>query len=142
MGYSSGILNRRVTFIRRVTPERGAFGHNSGSGRYERVGTVWAAVDFSRGLKAMREGALDAYDTVMVRLRWNGSVSRDCLLQVDGKTWQIESFNESFSGNQIQITAREQVGGPSEVSLVEGLMDSSRIALECSDLGPLFVELD
>ena len=105
MAYSSGMLNRRVTVARRVTSENRAFG--DGGEQYEVLGTFWAAEDFSKGLKALREGALDAYDTVMFRMRYQAEIDRWCLIQYRGKWYQILSFNENYEENQIQITAQE-----------------------------------
>jgi lipocalin len=62
---------------------------------------------FNKGVKAMREGALDAYDTVMFRCRYNAKFDRWCLLQYKGKWYQITSFNDDAQDNQIQITATE-----------------------------------
>ena len=60
-----------------------------------------------KGVKAMHEGALDAYDTVMFRCRYSAAIDRWCLLQYHGKWYQITSFNEDYQENQIQMTATE-----------------------------------
>ena len=110
VGYSTGMMNRRVTVLQRKADTQGAFGRNSGGRKYEQAGTVWAAVDFSRGTKAMREGAMDAYDRIMVRCRYTNILTRECLLLWDGKVFQIESFNADRYANTIQITAAEMPG--------------------------------
>lgn len=71
------------------------------------VATVWANITFSKGVKSLKEGALDAYDTVIVRMRYNNIVSRDSLLVHDGTVYQITSFHRDFQENIIQITATE-----------------------------------
>lgn len=76
---------------------------------YKPVAEVWADVTWSKGVKALREGALDAYDTIMVRMRYNTVVSRDSRLQHDGVTYQIQSFHPDRQDNTIQITATEVV---------------------------------
>ena len=64
---------------------------------------------WSKGSKALREGALDAYDTVMIRMRYNDVVTRDSRLQHGGVTYQIQSFYPDHQENTIQITATEIV---------------------------------
>jgi SPP1 family predicted phage head-tail adaptor len=114
MAYSSGMLNKRVTVAKRVTAENRTFG--DGGERYEIVGTFWAAESFNKGLKSLREGALDAYDTVMFRMRYHAEIDRWCVLQYLGKWYQILSFHEDYQDNQIQITAQEMANQPEVVS--------------------------
>ena len=78
---------------------------------YVYAGTVWAGVDFSRGTMSLREGALDAYDRIMVRLRWTSSVTRECRLRWRGRIFAIESFYDSYEENTVQITAIELTEG-------------------------------
>jgi hypothetical protein len=72
---------------------------------------------FNKGVKAMREGALDAYDTVMFRCRYIKQLDRWCLLKFKGKWYQITSFNDDYQDNQIQITATELAN--QQVNIVE-----------------------
>lgn len=104
MAYTSGLLKERVTIKNKVTAS--AFGETTG---YADAGTVWADVTFSKGVKSLREGALDAYDTVIIRMRWNNIVNRDSHLVHDGKEYQIQSFHRDYQENIIQITAQEIV---------------------------------
>ncbi len=104
MSYQSGFLHTRVTIRNKVTTA--AFGETTG---YQDVATVWANVSFSKGMKALHEGALDAYDTVIVRMRYNTIVSRDSHLVHDEKEYQIQSFHRDHRENIIQITAVEIV---------------------------------
>lgn len=108
MSYATGILNKRVTVLRRVRSTSDEFGRGSDGYTFEPVAALWAAVDFTRGVKAMREGALDAYDTVMIRLRWHPSVTRESLIGHDGKTYEIQSFHADRQRDTIQITATER----------------------------------
>lgn len=110
MAYSTGIMNRRVAIMVRSTSDTGSFGRNSAGQSYAYAATVWAAVDFNRGTKAMHEGAYDGYDRVMFRMRWNPTVDRSSMLVWDGRTYQIESFNADKYQNTIQITAVETPG--------------------------------
>ena len=106
MAYSTGILNKRVTVAKRAADTQETFG-KAGQPKYELLGTFWMAEDFNKGVKSLREGAFDAYDTVMFRMRYNKDIDRWCLLKYQGKWYQIQSFNESYQENQIQITAIE-----------------------------------
>lgn len=102
MAYSTGILKHRVTILNKVVAT--GFGETTG---YQSAGTVWADVTWIKGVKALREGALDAYDTIMVRMRYNTIVSRDSRLQYGGATYQIQSLHADYQDNIIQITATE-----------------------------------
>ena len=70
-----------------------------------------------KGVKAMREGAMDAYDTVMFRCRFIKQLDRWCLLKFKGNWYQITSFNDDYQDNQIQITATELAN--QQVNIVE-----------------------
>ena len=107
MAYSTGMMNKRVTIATRVKQEMGDFGMGSAGLEYQILGTFWAAEDFNRGTKALREGAVDAYDTVMFRMRYNAQIDRCCLIKYHDVWYQIDSFNASYHDNSIQITARE-----------------------------------
>ena len=75
--------------------------------RYSILGEFWAAEDYNKGVKSLREGAYDAYDTVMFRMRYHAEIDRWCLIQYQGRWYQIQSFNANYQDNQIQITAME-----------------------------------
>lgn len=97
--YSTGMLNRRVAIMKRATDAQD-FGKDRG---YVYATTVWASVDYSRGTKSLREGALDAYDKLVIRMRWNNVVDPFCMVVYHGRTYQIESFNDDDHDNQIQL---------------------------------------
>ena len=104
MGYSSGFLKHHVTILNKVTATK--FGETT---RYEKAAEVHADVSWSKGVKALREGTLDAYDTVLIRMRWNNIVTRESRLECDGKTYQIQSLHADRQDNIIQITATEVI---------------------------------
>jgi SPP1 family predicted phage head-tail adaptor len=54
---------------------------------------------------------MDAYDTIMVRLRYDTKVTRDCKVEVDGTTYRIQSFHADQRQGTIQITAVEEIAG-------------------------------
>ena len=116
-------MNKRVTVAKRYEEKNPTFGGSSSVTKYEILGTFWAAEDFNRGVKSLREGAYDAYDTVMFRMRYHEGVDRWCLLQFHGKWYQIQSFNEDYQENQIQMTAIEMAN--QKVTIVEPYNPSS-----------------
>ena len=65
----------------------------------------------------MHEGALDAYDTVTFRMDFDPAIDRWCLLQYEGKWYQIQSLNGSYHENKLQITAIEMAN--QKVTIVE-----------------------
>ena len=122
MSYQSGFLHNRVTIKNKVVAT--GFGETTG---YQEVGTVWANVSFSKGMKALHEGALDAYDTVIIRMRWNNIVNRDSHLVHDGREYQIQSFHRNYEENIVQITAQEVVqGAPSYSPSANAIMGGPR----------------
>ncbi len=104
MAYPSGLLKSRVTILHKQVAS--GFGETTS---YQPSATVWAAATWSKGATALREGALDAYDTVMIRMRYNDIVTRDSRLQHGGVTYQIQSLHADRQENTIQITATEIV---------------------------------
>ena len=105
------MLNKRIRIAKRAEEQGSSFG-KSGQPQYSWLGWFWAAESFSKGVKALHEGALDAYDTVMFRLRYHECIDRWCVIRYDGKWYQINSFNASKQDNQIQITATEMANNP------------------------------
>ncbi len=104
MAYTSGLLKHRVTILNKQVAS--GFGETTS---YQPAATVWADVTWSKGAKALREGALDAYDTVLIRMRYNDVVTRDSRLQHGSVTYQIQSLHADRQENTIQITATEIV---------------------------------
>ena len=101
------MLGKRIKIAKRVDSEGGNFGRSSGGQKYTLLGEFWSSEKFDKGMKSLREGAVDAYDTVMFRLRFHEGIDRWCLIQYLGKWYQIKSCNEDFQTNEIQITATE-----------------------------------
>lgn len=105
MSYSSDILRERVNILNKKDPDKTGFGETT---QYETVACgIHANVTWSKGVKSLREGALDAYDTIMIRMRWNSIVTRDSRLEYNGATYQIQSLHADRYENTIQITATE-----------------------------------
>lgn len=109
MGYETGMLKDRIVVLQRIIPD-GKGGRASGKPRFEPVhDCIWASVTWTKGMKAMREGALDAYDTVMIRTRWFPFLTRESFIGFEDRIYQIMSFNADRMENTIQITAQEMV---------------------------------
>ena len=104
MPYTSDILHYVVTVFNKQNAT--GFGETTA---YSLAGCVHAGITWKKGQKALNEGALDAQDTVLIRMRWNSIVKRDSRLQYDGVTYQIQSFHTDRRDNSIQITATEIV---------------------------------
>ena len=101
------MLNKMVFVYNKKDPDKLKFGEKIS---YELTTCIHADVTWSKGVKAMREGALDAYDTVLIRMRWTNHVNRDSLLECDDVVYQIQSMHADRHDNTIQITATEMVG--------------------------------
>lgn len=106
MSYSTGMLRDRIHIATRAEEQGNTFG-KSGQPKYQMLGAFWANATFNKGVKALREGAMDAYDTVMFRLRYHAAIDRWCLIQHNGTWYQIQSFHADEHDNTIQITAQE-----------------------------------
>ena len=116
------MLNKRVKVAKRATTQDNTFGGSSSVTKYEWLNqngdhAFWMGETFNKGVKSLREGAFDAYDTVMFRCRYHEGIDRWCLLQYNGKWYQIQSCNEEYQDNTIQITATEMAN--QQVTIVE-----------------------
>ena len=100
--------NHRITILNKVAPTEKAFGEKTG---YKRDGSLNSSYEFNKGTKALREGALDAYDTVIFRLNFSGNaaktITRESLIEMNGKIYQIQSLNADHQENKIIIRATE-----------------------------------
>ena len=100
--------NHRITILNKVAPSEKAFGEKTG---YKRDGSLNSSYEFNKGTKALREGSLDAYDTVIFRLNFSGNaaktITRESLIEMNGKIYQIQSLNADHQENKIIIRATE-----------------------------------
>ena len=103
------MLKHRVTILNRkeelTTSKWGKDGEGVG---WENAGCVWAAVDWARGLSGMREGSLDVYGVVIVRMRWNNIVNERSRIIYEGHTYNIlgDTFHPDMQENTIQFHAQ------------------------------------
>ena len=122
-GFTSGMRNHRVTILNKVQPSERQFGEKTG---YRRDGSLWSSYEFSKGTRALREGALDAYDSVIFRMNFsaNVTITRESLIECDGKVYQVQSLNSDKRENKIIIRATEMTA---QVNIVEPPYSTSEI---------------
>lgn len=108
MAYTSGILKHRVTILNRDEAQSSKWGKDGAGVQWQEAGTVWADVSWVKGLRTMREGALDVYGVVLVRMRWNSVITMRSRIRHDGQTYQIlgETFHADKQENTIQFNAQ------------------------------------
>lgn len=121
MPYSADILRKRVTVLNRLPNITTGYGVTTSY--YTPVATIWAGVDWTRGIRAMREGALDAYDTFMIRCGYHSFLTRESRLMLDdGRVLQLDSFHSERRSDTVQATATELID---QLPVVMGVYDSS-----------------
>ena len=122
IGFGAGMRHYRIGILEVVQSEK-TFGATTS---YRRAGKVSAAYKFNKGAKALREGALDAYNTVMFQLNFssNINITRDCLVEFRGKIFQIQSLNDDYQANKIVITATEMA---TQVNIIDPSPSSSEL---------------
>ena len=112
-GFTSGMRKYRITILNRKEAVQSAFGRDASGITWESEGMVWAAVDWVKGMSAMREGAVDAYGAVMVRMDYTRKINMRSRIQWEGQTYQIlpETFHADYQANTIQFHAQVIVTG-------------------------------
>lgn len=107
-GYASGMRRHRVTILNRRDQVAGRFGINMESVTWEDCGTVWASVDFAKGMRSLNAGALDAYAVVLVRMNWNNDINMRSRIVCEGITYQVlpETFHIDQHLNIVQFNAQ------------------------------------
>lgn len=139
MAYSTGMLNRRVAIMARKDAEtQSDYGSNSAGRDYVYAGDVWAAVDYNKGQKSLREGAYDAYDYLMIRMRYTKLIDRWCMIVWDNRTFEIEKFDSDKYLNQIQLLVRE-VPGNDMTALFPHILATKEDHILVSDDGYQFI---
>ena len=123
-GFDSGLRNHRVTILNKVQPQERQFGDKTG---YCRDGSLWSTYKFNKGTRALREGALDAYDTVVFQMNFsaNVTITRDSLIECEGKIYQVQSLNSDRRENKIVITATEMT---TQVNIIPEPYSDGRIS--------------
>lgn len=118
MSYSTGMLKHQVIILNRKEATSSKWGKDGSGVEWEQSGCVWAAVDFVRGLRTMREGALDVYGVVMVRMRWNNVINLRSRIIYEGQVYNIlgETFHAEPQDNTIQFNAQIIVNEKTPIS--------------------------
>lgn len=100
--------DQRVTILNRKAATESDYGLDGGGIEWEKAGTVWAAVDWVKGMRTMNAGALDVYGVVMVRMNWNCMTTMRSRIVHDCTTYQIlpETFHADKRANTIQFQAQ------------------------------------
>lgn len=114
-GFEAGKRNYRVTVLNKVPTYGKAFGEKTG---YSRVGSLWSSYKFDKGTKALREGALDAYDYVVFQMNYSTdiAITRESLIEFKGRIYQIISLNADEMENKVVVKATEMT---TQVNIVE-----------------------
>ena len=124
-GFDSGQRQARITVLNKATGSARQFGEKTS---YHRVGKLWATYRWNKGTRALREGALDAYNTVMFQLQYSGNaakaITRESLIEYDDRIYQIQSLNSDHRDNKIVITATEMT---TQVNIIPDPYSSSGI---------------
>jgi hypothetical protein len=106
-------------------PGERQFGEKTG---YRRDGSLWSTYKFNKGTKALREGALDAYDTVVFQMNFSADVAYritcESLIECEGKVYQVQSLNSDKRENKIIIRATEMT---TQVNIIPEPYSSSSI---------------
>lgn len=114
-GFEPGMRSHRITILNKVLTQERQFGGKTG---YKRDGKLYGNYEFVKGAKSAREGALDAYDYVIFRMNYssNTKITRESLIELYGKFYQITSMNGDYRANKIVIKAMEMT---TQVSIVD-----------------------
>ena len=101
-------MRHRIVIQNRKTAVQGKFGIDSNGLDYVRAGEVWAAIDWKRGMSGIQEGALDVYNVIMVRCRWNKIINERSRIVFAGRTYQVQgdTFHPDYQNNTIQFNAQ------------------------------------
>ena len=69
---------------------------------------IRADVTWAKGVRALNQGALDAYGVIEVRMYWNNVVNMRSRIIYDGQTYNIlpETFHADHMENTIQFHAQ------------------------------------
>lgn len=108
MGYSSGFLKDLIKVLNRKKAEMGDFGLDSGGAEWEETACLHANVGWTKGMSAMRVGAIDVYGIVIVRMRWTNEINERSRIEHEGKVYQIlpETFHPDKHENTLQFNAQ------------------------------------
>lgn len=105
MGYSSGILHMRIQVLNRAAAKQSAVGIDGNGIEWIEGDILHANITWSKGVKAMNAGALDAYAVRQVRMRWTDKITMRSRIKWEGQVYQIlpESFAPDKHADTLQF---------------------------------------
>ena len=108
MAYSSGMLKDRVMILNRTQAEMGDYGLDSSGPEWEEAGCVWANVTWTKGVRSLQVGAIDAYGVIEVRMRFTPCITMRSRIRHEGITYNVlpETFHPDRQENTIQFLAQ------------------------------------
>jgi len=107
-GYPASMRKDCVDILNRKKAKTSDFGIDGNGIEWEETGSVWAAVDWAKGMRTLNAGAIDAYGVVMVRMNWNCMITMRSRIRHEGQVYQIlpETYHADKQENKIQFTAQ------------------------------------
>ena len=108
MAYSSGMLKDRIMILNRTQAEMGDYGLDSSGPEWEETGCVWANVTWTKGVRSLQVGAIDAYGVIEVRMRFTPCITMRSRIRHEGITYNVlpETFHPDKQENTIQFLAQ------------------------------------
>ena len=108
MSYSPDLLKYRVIVLNRKQATSSKWGKDGEGVEWEASQPIRADVTWAKGVRAMNQGALDAYGVVEVRMYWNNVVNMRSRIIFDGQLYNIlpETFHADHMSNTIQFHAQ------------------------------------
>ena len=111
-------MRHRIMVQNRRAAATSRWGLDGSGSEWDDVAILWAAVDYVRGVRAMRDGALDVYGVIMVRTRYCSAINERSRIVYEGRTYQVlgETLHVDKQANTVQVQAQMIVDGQPNVS--------------------------
>ena len=111
-------MRHRIMVQNRRAAATSRWGLDGSGSEGDDVAILWAAVDYVRGVRAMRDGALDVYGVIMVRTRYCSAINERSRIVYEGRTYQVlgETLHVDKQANTVQVQAQMIVDGQPNVS--------------------------
>lgn len=102
-------MDKYITIQNRKAATLGTYGLDSSGAEFENtIEDMPADVSWSKGKRALNEGAIDAYGVVEVRMRWYDGINMRSRIVYEDQVYQIlpETFHADYQTNTIQFLAQ------------------------------------
>ena len=99
MGYSAGFLNHLIQVQNRKAAQGSKYGLDGDGIEWENGDILHANVTFSKGVRAMNAGALDAYAVNIVRIRWTNKITMRSRVLYQRNTYQTKQRSNNLTDN-------------------------------------------